>query len=1347
MKKLALLLLLLSASANAQLQRWDYFASTTTGTGSLVPLLVIPGAGIKFYSCSGAASTTCTTLLTTYTDITGGTSCPTSTQVVLLTTSTCVSTADVQGNFGVWVPTSSTFGYAYTITVSGTVFGPYQFTVGGGSGGGGANFPSSGTPCTVYATSTTVSVCQKDLLASQYATIPLLVTACGATDTKIIVDTAQSFTLSGNATFPSNCSFDFVQGGKWTTAGAFTLTFNGTVEGNVSSHFAGAATVKFGTLVSLVPLEWFGGKNDATGSTGVGTDNLAAFNAAIGALSAGSVIIQSSVAGANLYRITGPIVIAKPSVGIQGIGGADLASIPVVGNGSTILIDSASADAIDVNVGAAWNFFLYFNIFRSQIATGTAKGLAVVGTPSNPINGTVVEGVDSQDSVYPFYCKGCQAAGVGHLSYNRAGWDQTGLVSSVPSGAAGFFIDSADGTLGNPLVMSYNDVESGTNGAGITGLLASGINLSEMKISYFRALGLDYGIDLEITGTNNFVANVIHLNESILDVCGVVCLKVNGQSSLDTAPYIYLQGGVFFATGATAVGMLLENTRNIAIIGGQFVVAGTGSAAETDISLSSVQGFQINGNQFGGESFVNVSCLNSSHGTINDNQISNGNGSTGAAGIKLVGCTYVSTQGNTIAGNGLTSLNTGMSFDSGSSNNGPWSLNKIDSSQVTTPVSDAGTNNNPALIAGTNVTITGTWPNQTINSTASGGAVSSVSNSDGSLTISPTTGAVVASLNVSHANNWTGVQTFTNGFVIPSGGVGTFNTGGFINANELNGTLLSGLATGILKNTTSTGVPSIAGSADILSTLSAASHTVLGNTTGSTAAPTFTAAPVVTSILAGTSLLNSTGINTSGNDFTFNISSANLFLGVSSGATVVQVPAGNTFELGALSGCLAADATTHIVTGSGICTTSTSLTSGFVPKASGANSLVNSTIQDTGTVVNMTEPLFGTNVNASGTVLGTTGVSGPVNICADTSGSGTAQVCSTATSFTPAAGACVAYTTTTTNSGTGLTLNVNSLGAKSIAIAGASGWTTTLTASIIPANKPTWACYDGTNWNVMQTGTVASGGTPAYPLNITGGVSGGVVYGNSSTQLTVSPAGTANVLMKWGGAATAPQNSTVTDNGTTVTSTATGGYVAPVFVANGTTAGFIDFPQGTTSVAVAPCNTATSICEQAPTSVTSYLVIKPGVAGQGIQTNTLSSATITQGYSGDANHAATVTTGSGTSIGSTSLCSTAICPAGTYRVNVYTDITTACGTTGSYIVNLIYTDDQGSKTVPINLQGTGSVPLTGTLTTTSTSNFGQQAQIIRSTGAASINYSTTATACGTAGPMVGKLYLSVEPVQ
>lgn len=140
--------------------------------------------------------------------------------------------------------------------------------------------------------------------------------------------------------------------------------------------------------------------------------------------------------------------------------------------------------------------------------------------------------------------------------------------------------------------------------------------------------------------------------------------------------------------------------------------------------------------------------------------------------------------------------------------------------------------------------------------------------------------------------------------------------------------------------------------------------------------------------------------------------------------------------------------------------------------------------------------------------------------------------------------------------------------------------------------------------------------TPTYPLTISGGVSGGVVYGSSGTQLTVSPAGTVNVLMKWGGAGSAPGDSSITDNGTTATSTDTGGFVAPVFVANGTTAGFFDFAQGTTSAAVAPCNTPTSICFQAPTLVTSQLRVFAGAPATGFSLWTNVSGTMTETLTG-----------------------------------------------------------------------------------------------------------------------------------
>lgn len=76
----------------------------------------------------------------------------------------------------------------------------------------------------------------------------------------------------------------------------------------------------------------------------------------------------------------------------------------------------------------------------------------------------------------------------------------------------------------------------------------------------------------------------------------------------------------------------------------------------------------------------------------------------------------------------------------------------------------------------------------TAASNGSGGGVSSVSNSDGSLTISPTTGAVVGSLNYAHAGTWTALETFSAGVNL-SGASSPLEVGG--SAGSSNQCLLS----------------------------------------------------------------------------------------------------------------------------------------------------------------------------------------------------------------------------------------------------------------------------------------------------------------------------------------------------------------------------------------------------------------------------------------------------------------------------------------------------------------------------------------------------------------------------
>ena len=104
------------------------------------------------------------------------------------------------------------------------------------------------------------------------------------------------------------------------------------------------------------------------------------------------------------------------------------------------------------------------------------------------------------------------------------------------------------------------------------------------------------------------------------------------------------------------------------------------------------------------------------------------------------------------------------------------------------------------------------WGNrQLIDSTTIGGyGVTSVTNSDSTLTISPTTGAVIASLNTTHANSWTGAQTFTTSTNFPNGiwnsignvGIGTTAIGNgelVVNQPNANGDIFSASVSGSTK--------------------------------------------------------------------------------------------------------------------------------------------------------------------------------------------------------------------------------------------------------------------------------------------------------------------------------------------------------------------------------------------------------------------------------------------------------------------------------------------------------------------------------------------------------------------
>lgn len=160
------------------------------------------------------------------------------------------------------------------------------------------------------------------------------------------------------------------------------------------------------------------------------------------------------------------------------------------------------------------------------------------------------------------------------------------------------------------------------------------------------------------------------------------------------------------------------------------------------------------------------------------------------------------------------------------------------------------------------------------------------------------------------------------------------------------------------------------------------------------------------------------------------------------------------------------------------------------------------------------------------------------------------------------------------------------------------------------------------------------------------------------------------------------------------TLTVTGATTGPSFTGNGSTSGFLDLPQGTTSSGTAPCNTANSICWQAPTSVTAQLRTLAGTPATGFSLWTNSAGSMTETLSGTQG---TITAGPatfGTSAINTVIAGTLAAYAGHFtNIQVITSLGGTCTTppqfnvfdgtsnTGTAVVASATTQTKGNATV------------------------------------------------------------------
>jgi hypothetical protein len=389
------------------------------------------------------------------------------------------------------------------------------------------------------------------------------------------------------------------------------------------------------------------------------------------------------------------------------------------------------------------------------------------------------------------------------------------------------------------------------------------------------------------------------------------------------------------------------------------------------------------------------------------------------------------------AGNGANSgiAPANVIVSTGSYSNPGW-ISALAGTKITccVPVADGGTGTaSPSLVAGTGVTITGSWPNQTINSTGGGGGTipntTNLLKGDGSGNaadsgIGPT--AVLLSIGSYSNPGW---LTAISAAIITSGTLGcselsTFsgdvtNSGCAVTVAKINGAVVPTSANLLSSNSSKQLVASTAHNASVPITCAGTANS--GSAETCTTTPTFSP--------------------TSGDHIQFIQGTANVSgsftIAINGGSAITVKKRGCAVNLAA-NDILAGEPVILTYNGTNLCllgdvanlTTSTSVQSG-----DGAGSLTASTAH---------------------------GISLPAECVGRSSDTGTAMTCTTSPTFTPGAGDMLLFHPHLSNTGTTLTLNVNGSGAASVY----NSASVAISVGDLPSTSWLLMLFDGTNWQI-----------------------------------------------------------------------------------------------------------------------------------------------------------------------------------------------------------------------------------------------------------------------------------------
>jgi parallel beta-helix repeat protein len=326
------------------------------------------------------------------------------------------------------------------------------------------------------------------------------------------------------------------------------------------------------------------------------------------------------------------------------------------------------------------------NFTRTVSPTGTAKGIGISLTDT-----CVFQRVQVNDSVYGFYHNG---NGNALTEYSQC---QVNSTSVTTSGTVyGWYIDG--GNFGS---FSGRNVDSivinmSSGASTIYGMYMTGNFVADLYCEGFETSVCSYGVYINALtfgdshfGESAYNNDNIHFVRCVHDNCGIAAYYINNLYGANS--YVEITGGyVVPVTGASTPLIQIENSAGVVITGVNVRVGANGTGTNPGIYIhgSNSKNNVVNGNIFYVQNAgTPIVVSGSNRNVINNNAIYGYAGAPFTVGIQLIGASFNTIDGNNLSGTGAT----GISLDVSSNNNG--GVNVVDSTAVTTPLTDLGTGN------------------------------------------------------------------------------------------------------------------------------------------------------------------------------------------------------------------------------------------------------------------------------------------------------------------------------------------------------------------------------------------------------------------------------------------------------------------------------------------------------------------------------------------------------------------------------------------------------------------------------------------------------------------------------